>query len=121
MDVSQIRRLETELTSFLDFFHDCFDRKDTRVYLGVYVRGQVSALLEKSVEPIALHAEVAPRTLQEFLAQHRWNEDKLRDRLQQLVAKEHQGQHTIGLIDETSDSRAETNQGTSTRAKSLNP
>ena len=93
MDVSQIRRLETELTSFLDFFHDCFDRKDTRVYLGVYVRGQVSALLEKSVEPIALHAEVAPRTLQEFLAQHRWNEDKLRDRLQQLVAKEHQGRH----------------------------
>ncbi len=103
MDVSQIRRLETELTSFLDLFHDCFARKDTRAHLGVYVRGQVSDLPEKSVEPIALHAEVAPRTLQEFLAQHRWNEDKLRDCLQQLVAKEHQGRHTIGLIDETSD------------------
>ncbi len=103
MDLSQIRRLESELTGFLDLFHDCFGRKDTRSHLGVYVRGQVSDLPEKSVEPIALHAEVAPRTLQEFLAQHRWEEDKLRDRLQQLVAKEHQGPHTIGLIDETSD------------------
>ena len=103
MDVSQIRRLETELDSFLDLFHDCFARKDTRSHLGVYVRGQVSELPEKSVEPIALHAEVAPRTLQEFLAQHRWEEDKLRDRLQHLVAREYRGPHTIGLIDETSD------------------
>ena len=45
----------------------------------------------------------ASRTLQEFLAQHKWCEDSLRDELQQLVAAEHQGPHTIGLIDETSD------------------
>lgn len=39
----------------------------------------------------------------EFLAQHRWSEDRLRDRLHQLVLAEHQGPHTVGVIDETSD------------------
>ena len=103
MDTNQIRRLEPELVQFLDQFGDCFGRKDTRAHLGVYVRGQLSDLPEKSVEPIALEADVAPRTLQEFLSQLKWGEDQLRDRLQRLVASEHQGPHTIGLIDETSD------------------
>ena len=103
MDVDQIRRLEPKLARFLDHFHDCFDRKDTREHLGVYVRGQLSDLPEKSVEPIALEADVAPRTLQEFLSQYRWQEDRLRDRLQRLVAAEHQGPHTLGIFDETGD------------------
>jgi SRSO17 transposase len=103
MNVDQIRRLEPELARFLDQFRECFSRTDTRAHLGVYVRGQLSDLPEKSVEPIALDADVAPRTLQEFLAQHRWDEGRLRDRLQRLVAAEHQGPHTVGLFDETGD------------------
>ena len=42
------------------------------------------------------------RTLQEFLSQHRWEEDLARDRLQQIVAKEHAHPHSVGVIDETS-------------------
>src|SRR3954471_6403934 len=103
MDTDQIRRLEPKLAQFLGHFDNCFDRKDTRSHLGVYVRGQLSDLPQKSVEPIALEADVAPRTLQEFLSQLKWPEDQLRDRLQRLVASEHPGPHTIGLIDETSD------------------
>jgi SRSO17 transposase len=103
MDADQFRRLEKEFTAFLDRFGDCFSRKDTRAHLGVYVRGQLSDLPEKSVEPIALEAGVAPRTLQEFLTQLKWDEDRMRDRLQQDVAAEHGGPHTIGIIDETSD------------------
>jgi SRSO17 transposase len=103
MDTDQIRRLEPKLAEFLGHFDDGFDRKDTRAHLGVYVRGQLSDLPEKSVEPIALEADVAPRTLQEFLSQLKWQEDRVRDRLQRLVAAEHQGPHTIGLIDETAD------------------
>ena len=67
MDTDQIRRLEPKLIQFLNHFDDCFGRKDTRAHLGVYVRGQLSELPEKSVDPIALEADVAPRTLQEFL------------------------------------------------------
>jgi len=103
MDVDEIRRLEPKLIKFLGLFHDCFGRKDTRAHLGVYVRGQLSDLPEKSVEPIALDAGVAPRTLQEFISQHRWDEDGLRDRIHQLVNAEHQGPHTVGIFDETSD------------------
>jgi SRSO17 transposase len=103
MDIHQIRQLEPKLVQFLDHFHDCFDRKDTRAHLGTYVRGQLSDLPQKSVEPIALEADVAPRTLQEFLSQLKWGEDRLRDRLQRLVAAEHQGPHTVGLFDETGD------------------
>ena len=103
MDARQFRRLEAEFTAFLDRFGDCFSRKDTRSHLGVYVRGQLSDLPEKSVEPIALEAGVAPRTLQEFLSQHRWGEDLLRDRVQHIVATDHAGPHSIGIVDETSD------------------
>ena len=103
MDVDEIRGLEPKLKEFLDLFHDCFDRKDTRAHLGVYVRGQLSDLPEKSVEPIALDANVAPRTLQEFLSQHRWNENRLLDRLQEVVVSEHKGPYIVGTFDETSD------------------
>jgi SRSO17 transposase len=103
MDSNEIRQLEPKLAQFLGYFAGCFTRKDTRGHLGVYVRGQLSDLPQKSVEPIALEADVAPRTLQEFLSQLKWDEDRLRDRLQQLVAAEHRGPHTIGLFDETGD------------------
>src|SRR2546421_12201072 len=103
MDAKQIRQLEPKLDRFLERFADCFSRKDTRAHLGVYVRGQVSDLPEKSVEPIALEADVAPRTLQESLSQLKWDEERVRDRLQRLVVAEHQGPHTIGLFDETGD------------------
>ena len=99
MDTDQIRRLEPMLIQFLNHFDDCFGRKDTRAHLGVSVRGQLSELPEKSVEPLALEADVAPRTLQEFLSQLKWEGDRVRDRLQRLVAAEHQGPHTIGLFD----------------------
>ena len=103
MNAEQIRQLEPKLDRFLGRFADCFARKDTRAHLGVYVRGQLSDLAEKSVEPIALEAGVAPRTLQEFLSQLKWDESRLRDRIQEIVRTEHTGVATIGIFDETSD------------------
>ena len=103
MDADQIRRLRPQLTRYLKRFDDCFARQDTRAHLPVYVRGQLSDLPRKSVEPMALAAGVAVRTLQEFLSQHRWDQDALRRRLHEIIAREHTGQHPIGIIDETSD------------------
>jgi len=103
MDAAQLRQLEPKLERFLERFSACFARKDTRAHLGVYVRGQLSNLPEKSVEPIALEAGVAPRTLQEFLSQLKWDEDRLRNRMHELVRTTHSGPHTIGFFDETSD------------------
>jgi SRSO17 transposase len=103
MDANQIRQLKPMLRRYLERFDDCFSRKDTRAHMPVYVEGQLSPLKEKSCEPIALRAGVAPRTLQEFLAQHKWDEGLARRRLQEIVMKDHSGPHSIGLIDETSD------------------
>ena len=103
MDIPQIRKLKPALKKFLKRFDDCFPRKDTRAHLPVYISGQLSDLPEKSVEPIALNAGVPVRTLQEFLSQHRWDHDKARDRLQQIVRDEHAGSNSVGIFDETSD------------------
>jgi SRSO17 transposase len=44
---------------------------------------------------------VPVRTLQEFLGAHRWDHDRLRDRLQQLVAQDHASEHSVGLLDDS--------------------
>lgn len=103
MDISQIHKLKPRLRKFLKRFDACFARKDTRAHLPTYISGQLSDIPEKSVEPIAIDAGVAPRTLQEFLSQHRWDHDAVLDELQQIVRDEHSGPHSIGVIDETSD------------------
>ena len=106
MDAEQIRGLEPLLRAYVDRFADCFPRRDTRAHFPRYVQGQLSDLERKSVEPMALKMDVPVRTLQEFLSQHKWDQDMMRDRLQQIVRDEHRpdgsGGETIGIIDETS-------------------
>src|SRR3954471_23721648 len=102
MDISQLRRLKSRLNKLFKTFAHSFLRKVTRAHLPVYISGQLSDLPDKSVEPIAVAAGVAPRTLQEFLSQLKWDEDRARDRLHDLVRTDHSGPHAIGLFDETS-------------------
>src|SRR5258708_25263210 len=102
MDARQIRQFQPKLKAYLRRFDYCFRRKDTRGQLPIYVNGQLSDLERKSVEPMALKAQVKPRTLQEFLSQGQWDEDRMRQRLQQIVAQEQASPHSIGIIDETS-------------------
>jgi len=101
MDVNQIRKVGRALPRFLDEFGGCFGRCDTRRYLMVYVDGQMSELHRKSVEPMALRAGVPPRSLQAFLGLLEWDEDRLVDRLQQHVARDHAHPWAIGVVDET--------------------
>jgi SRSO17 transposase len=70
--------------------------------MPVYVEGQLSELDKKNVEAIAKRAGVPVRTLQEFLSLLKWDHDRMRDRVQEIVATEHPGKHPIGIIDETS-------------------
>lgn len=102
MDAQALRRLLPELERFVERFADCFVDRRSREHLPVYVQGQLSDLDRKSVEPIALKAGLPPRTLQEFLSLLSWDEARMRDRVQQIVATEHAGPRTVGLIDETS-------------------
>jgi SRSO17 transposase len=103
MDAKQIRRLKPMLTRYLKQFDDCFTQRQTRAHFSTYVEGQLSDLGEKSCEPIALAAGIPPRNLQEFLSHYKWEEDRTRNRLQQIVVRDHSGRHSVGVIDETSD------------------
>ena len=102
MDAKQIRELRPKLRRYLKRFDDCFRRSDTRAHLPRFVRGQLSDLERKSVEPIALRTRVPVRTLQEFLSQHEWDDSQMVDRVQEIVASEHRSGESIGIIDETS-------------------
>ncbi len=101
MDATEIAGLESELMEFLAGFDDCFGRSEPRERLATYVRGQLSDLPRKSVEPIALSAGVPPRTLQRFLEIVEWDGQRLRDKSQHLVARDHADPDAIGIIDET--------------------
>lgn len=106
MTLKQITGLGKQLTLFLALFAHCFGRRDARSLLRVYVQGQLSDLHRKTAEAIALEFKTPPRTLQRFLESIKWNEEKLRDRCQQIVAAEHAHPLAIGCIDESGTTKS---------------
>lgn len=111
MTEEQVAGLGPAFTEYLGGFRKCFPRQPTFKHLGTYCRGLLSDLPRKSVEPIALAAGTAVRTLQEFIADHAWDQDAMLDRLQRRIVTEHlpaPGEKStdelgvVGLIDETS-------------------
>ena len=90
---------------FLRLFDDCYARSEGREHLRRYVRGQLSNIRRKCVEPMADALGVAPRTLQDFLTTHTWDWQRALDRLQELVAQAHLCEDSIGLIDENRPDR----------------
>jgi SRSO17 transposase len=102
VEIKWLAALRPELTRFLEQFSDCIKTRPSREHVGRYIDGQLSDLPRKSVEPIAQHAGVPPRSLQHFLSSHRWDEVAARDRVQELVMAEHSDPNAIAVIDETS-------------------
>jgi len=101
MDITQIKGIGKELNAFLSQFDDCFSRSGSRQNLRAYVKGQFSDLPRKSVEPIALAANIPPRTLQCFLSVLPWDHQRMRDKLQWLVADEHAHPSAVGIVDDS--------------------
>src|SRR5262245_33950785 len=106
MTESQLRGLGPALDRFLDRFLYCCDYTQTFAHLKSYVKGLLSDLPRKSVEPIALACGTPVRTLQEFLKDHGWDHDRLLDEAQRHAARllgglPDDGLGTVGLIDET--------------------
>ncbi|HYE99965.1 MAG TPA: transposase [Planctomycetota bacterium] len=86
VDRSDLNRLSPALDAFLAGFRDCAIAP-TRRLIEAYVRGQLGSLPRKSVLPMALEAGIPPRTLQELLSLHRWDDDRVRALLQKRVAE----------------------------------
>jgi SRSO17 transposase len=107
MTEQEIAGMTPAFTAYLGRFRDCFLQKRTVAHFDNYCRGLLSDLPRKSVEPIALASGTAVRTLQEFLVTTRWDQERARDRLQQVLAATaaaipSDALGAVGVIDETS-------------------
>jgi SRSO17 transposase len=106
MTPDEIQELLPRFAHFLRQFLFCCGYTQTFDLLGVYCRGLLSDLPRKTAEPIALAAGVAIRTVQEFLRDHVWHHEQVRDQLLDHVAATLQqlppdSLGTLGILDET--------------------
>lgn len=108
MTDEQISDLGPAFSAFLRRFRPCFGQDRTAAHFDTYCRALLSPLARKSVEPAALEAGTAVRTLQFFLSSAKWDHEQARDILQRHVASllpdlPPAGRlGTVGVIDETS-------------------
>jgi SRSO17 transposase len=107
MTEQQIADLGPAFSVYLRQFRDSFGQDRTANHFDTYCRGLLSDLPRKSVEPIALAAGTAVRTLQEFLVTAVWDSVSARDTLQKHIRDVVAGLPadplgTVGVIDETS-------------------
>src|SRR4051794_39892444 len=107
MTEQEITALGPAFAAYLRRFRDSFGQDRTAAHFGTYCRGLLSDLPRKSVEPIALEAGTAVRTLQEFLVAARWDHERARDTFQRhlgavVAATAADASGTVGVIDETS-------------------
>jgi len=110
MSEQEIAELGPAFAAYLSRFRACFPQRRTAAHFDTFCRGLLSDLPRKSVEPIALEAGTAVRTLQEFLATTQWDHEQARDRVQQRLATvlaelPADDLGTVGVIDETSCSK----------------
>lgn len=107
MTEQEIAGLGPAFAAYLGRYRSCFLQKRIAAHFDNYCRGLLTDLPRKTVEPIALEAGTAVRTLQEFLVSARWDQERMRDLLQRHLA--HAVRETpadtlgtVGVIDETS-------------------
>ena len=91
-------------------FRPFFPREKVFSYLQKYVVGLLSDMKRKSIEPMALAADVPVRTFQEFLSFFDWDGQRVSEELVRQVAEENDMEHAIGVF----DASAHVKQGTKT-------
>ena len=100
--IASIKNIRTRLGSFMRNFQGCIKTSPSRANMKLYIAGQIGPLERKNVENIALEAGVAPRTLQNYLAQNAWDEDAVACKNREIIRRDHFDENAIGIIDETS-------------------
>lgn len=80
-----------ELVSYHAQFHDLFPRREQREWSEFYVRGQLSDVERKSIEPMVLALRgpdgAAVRAVQQFVSEGAWEDRPILVRHQRLVAE----------------------------------
>lgn len=99
MTADQIRSLQPRVAALLEAFRPYMGHASNCGHFIIYILGLLADLKRKSVEPIALAANTAVRTLQEFLSQLDWDHQAANDHLHRQVMDRHAGHRAIGVLD----------------------
>jgi SRSO17 transposase len=84
-DVSECR---SHLARFLKRYLPAFRRQEQREHAAAFVRGLLSGLRRKSVEPIARQAGIPRKNLQMFVGQGAWDDEAIASEMRRHVAEE---------------------------------
>ena len=86
----EAKQLAKELSSYYADYAPLFARREQREWAQLYLRGQLSDLERKSIEPMVLRERGkdlnAVRAVQQFIGEGGWDDDRILERHQQLVA-----------------------------------
>jgi len=102
IDEQDVESLAEELVRFHRDFQGCFGRKEHERLGLAYLMGLLSSLKAKSVEPIALEylgKESAVRSEQRFMKSYRWDEGKMLNTHQEMLAEQIAAQGGMLTVD----------------------
>jgi SRSO17 transposase len=86
------KRLAAELSNYYTEYAPLFARSEQRAWAQLYLRGQLSDLERKSIEPMVLRERGkdinAVRAVQQFIGEGAWDDERILEQHQQLVAQD---------------------------------
>src|SRR5512135_2678622 len=88
VSAADVRGCRDHITRFLKRYLPLFYREEQRGHAGAFVRGLLSGLERKSVEPIAAQAGIPRKNLECFVGCGAWDDDKVMTGLRQHVREE---------------------------------
>lgn len=97
------KRLASELSNYYVGYAPLFLRSEQREWAQLYLRGQLSDLERKSIEPMVLRERGkdinAVRAVQQFIGEGAWEDDRILERHRQLVAEDLGEADATAIID----------------------
>ena len=97
-----VRGCRDHITRFLKRYLPLFYRQEQRGHAAAFVRGLLSGLERKSVEPIAAQAGIPRKNLQMFVGQGAWDDEAVTSEMRQHVAEELGDPEGIIVLDPSS-------------------
>ena len=103
-DETSSQFLQSKLENYLQNYFPCFYSKPQRNLFQTFVRGLLSPLERKSIEPIALHfsGEKYVRPLQQFFSRSPFDERPLLETYQELLSTQINAPGGMLSVDDTS-------------------
>lgn len=98
-----VKRLASELSDYYVEYAPLFLRSEQREWAQLYLRGQLSDLERKSIEPMVLRERGkdinAVRAVQQFIGEGAWDDDRILERHRRLVAEDLGEADATAIID----------------------